>query len=106
MRGEDIAVLSAGTANDPYSNEPVEDWDNPTSRTVRTVAPPEPRPSGEPVQDARNSVTNGWTLYLPAADPITERDRVVVRGEEYPVRGTPAVWANAGVVVQAYRTEG
>ena len=106
MRGEDIAVLSAGTANDPYSNEPVQDWNNPTERTVRTLAPPEPRPSTEPVQDARNAVVNGWTLYLPADDPVTEADRVRVRGEVYPVQGTPAVWGSAGVVVQAYRTEG
>lgn len=106
MRGEQVTVLTAGTVNDPYSGEPVEDWGNPTERTVTTLAPAEPRPSDEPVQDARNAVVNGWTLYLPAGDPITERDRVVVRGEEYPVRGTPAVWADKGVVVQAYRTEG
>lgn len=105
MRGEDIAVLTAGTATDPYSGEPVEDWRNPTERTVHTKAPPEPRPSSEPVQDARNAVVNGWTLYLPAGDPITERDRVRVRGEVYPVQGTPADWGK-GVVVQAYRTEG
>lgn len=105
MRGETITVRTAGTATDPYSNDPVQDWDNPTTRTVRTLAPAEPRPSGEPVQDARNAVTNGWTLYLPPGDPITAYDRVVVRGEEYPVQGTPADWG-VGVVVQAYRTEG
>ena len=105
MRGEHITVLSAGTATDPYSGEPVEDWANPTERAVLCLAPAEPRPSGEPEQDARNAVTNGWTLYLPPGDPITAYDVVRVRGEDYPVQGTPADWG-VGVVVQAYRTEG
>lgn len=105
MRGETVAVLTAGVTTDPYSGEDVQDWDNPSSRDVTTVAPPEPRPSSEPLQDARNSVVNGWTLYLPAGDPITAQDRVRVRGVDYPVQGTPADWG-VGVVVQAYRTEG
>ena len=105
MRGETIAVLTAGTTTDPYSGEPAEDWDNPTERDVTTIAPLEPRPSAEPAQDARNAVTSGWTLYLPAGDPITSRNRVRVRGEVYPVQGQPADWG-VGVVVQAFRTEG
>ena len=103
--GELVSVLSPTTSPDPYSGEPVEDWSTPTERTVRTLAPAEPRPSDEPVQNARNAVTNGWTLYLPAGDPITRHDRVRVRGEVYPVQGTPAAWP-VGVVVQAFRTEG
>lgn len=106
MLREQILVRSPGTGTDPYSGEPVQNWDDPSERTVTMLAPAEPRPSEEPVQDARNAVVNGWTLYLPPGDPITQHDRVVVRGEEYPVRGTPAAWADAGVVVQAYRTEG
>lgn len=105
MNGETITVLTAGTVTDPYSDEAVEDWTTPTEREVTTIAPPEPRPSQEPVQDARNALVNGWTLYLPAGDPITARNRVRVRGEEYPVQGTPADWG-VGVVVQAFRTEG
>jgi hypothetical protein len=105
MLGEDIVVLSATTTTDPYSGEDAEDWTAPAERTVTTVAPPEPRPSDEPVEDVRNALINGWTLYLPAGDPITARNRVVVRGEEYPVQGTPADWP-MGVVVQVFRTEG
>jgi hypothetical protein len=105
MQGESITVLTATTVTDPYSTEDVEDWTSPTERAVVTVAPPEPRPSAEPVQDARNALINGWTLYLPPGDPITARNRVRVRGEVYPVQGTPAVWP-LGVVVQAFRTEG
>jgi hypothetical protein len=105
MRGEEIVVLSATTTTDPYSGEAVEDWTAPTGRYVTTIAPPEPRPSNEPVQDARNALVNGWTLYLPPGDPITARNRVRVRGEDYPVQGTPADWPR-GVVVQAFRTEG
>jgi hypothetical protein len=57
------------------------------------------------VQDARNAVVSGWTLYLPADDPIHERNRVVVRGDTFPVQGVPARWPD-GVVVQAFGTEG
>lgn len=106
MNGETVTVLTAGTATDPYSTAPAEDWSTPTERDVLTVAPAEPRPSDEPVQDARNAVTNGWTLYLPPGDPITRLNRVRVRGQVYPVQGTPSDWAGAGVVVQAFRTEG
>ena len=105
MQGEVVTVLTAGTVSDPYSGEDVESWDAPTERDVTTIAPLEPRPSDEPVQDARNAVTNGWTLYLPAGDPITEKNRVRVRGEVYPVRGTPSDWG-VGVVAQAFKTEG
>lgn len=105
MRGEVVTVLTAGTSTDPYSNTDVEDWTTPTEREVVTVVPPEPRPSDEPVADARNAVISGWTLYLPPGDPITRTDRVRVRGEDYPVQGQPADWP-MGVVVQAYRTTG
>ena len=105
MRGEAVVVLTAGATVDPYSNEPVESWDAPTERQVFTLVPPEPRPSAEPVQDARNAIVSGWTLYLPPGDPITADNRVRVRGEEYPVQGQPADWG-PGVVVQAFRTEG
>lgn len=105
MQGEPVVVLSATTTTDPYSQATVEDWTTPTERAVTTTAPPEPRPSDEPVQNARNALVNGWTLYLPAGDPVSARNRVRVRGEVYPVQGTPADWP-MGVVVQAYRTEG
>lgn len=104
--GETITVLTAGTVTDPYSNETTPSWSvTPTERTVVTLAPPEPRPSQEPVQDARNAVTSGWTLYLPPGDPITSANRVRVRGRVYPVQGVPADWGT-GVVVQAFGTVG
>ena len=102
---ETIAILTAGTVTDPYSGEAVEDWNTPTEVNTTLTAPPEPRPSTEPVQDARNSVTSGWTLYLPAGTAITAKNRVRVRGVVYPVRGEPAVWPK-GVVIQAYGTAG
>lgn len=105
MTGETIAVLTAGSVTDPYSGETAEDWDNPTSRDVTTIAPLEPRPSSEPVQDARNALVSGWTIYLPAGDPITARNRVRVRGAVYPVQGEPADW-HVGIVVQAFGTAG
>lgn len=105
LPGETVTVLSSGTATDPYSAELVESWEDPTEREVVTLAPAEPRPSLEPVQDARNAVVSGWTLYLPAGDPVTAQDRVRVRGQVYPVQGQPADWG-VGVVVQAFKTEG
>lgn len=107
MQGETIVVLTAGTTLDPYSGESVESWDaTPSEREVTTLAPAEPRPSQEPVQNARNALVSGWTLYLPPGDPITAANRVRVRGVVYPVQGQPADWLGSGVVVQAYKTEG
>lgn len=114
MLGELVTVITAGTITDPYSNGPVEAFElqpdqawltEPDERSVTTIAPLEPRPSDEPVEDARNSVTSGWTLYLPAGDPINRKNRVRVRGIEYPVQGEPAAWG-PGVVAQAFHTEG
>ena len=109
MIGETVTVLTADTVTDPYSTEPTEDWTSPAERDVTTIAPLEPRPSGEPEQDARNAVTAGWTLYLPPGDPITRLNRVRVRGAVYPVQGVAADWYSegfGGVVAQAFRTEG
>lgn len=106
MQGETVVVLTAGTTTDPYSDTQVESWDAPTEREVTTVGPVEPRPSSEPVQDARNAVVSGWTLYLPPGDPIAADNRVRVRGVDYPVQGQPADWLGAGVVVQVFKTEG
>jgi hypothetical protein len=111
--GETVTVLTADTTLDPYSNENVPDWTKPpaTSTPVSGVAV-EPRPSGEPLQDARNQVTSGFTLYFPAGTAITAQNRVTVRGTTYGVLGEPAVWKSPftgwapGVVVQVERTEG
>ena len=105
LGGETIAVLTAGTTTNPYSGEDARSWTTPTEREVTTIAPLEPRPSSEPVQDARNALVSGWTLYLPPDDPITRLNRVRVRGKVYPVQGDPADWG-VGLVVQAYGTEG
>lgn len=107
MNSELIYVLTPGTVIDPYSTNPEPSWEvPPTMRAVMTLAPPEPRPATEPVQDARNASTNGWTLYLPMGEVVTAEQRVRVRGEDFPVVGIASVWGDAGVVVQAYRVEG
>lgn len=110
--GETVQVLTAGTTTDPYSDEDeAEDWDNPTPVPVSGVAV-EPRPSGEPLEDARNQVTSGYTLYMPAGTAITTQNRVTVRGETYKVLGEAAEWRSPftgwepGIVVQVERTEG
>lgn len=107
MRTETVVRLRATTTTDPYSNESTaQDWSTPSERQIVTLAPAEPRPSDEPVQNARNAITDGWTLYLPENADITAADRVRVRGEVFAVLGRPAEWMGAGVVVQCGRVEG
>jgi hypothetical protein len=104
--GEEVVVLTAGVTVDPYSGQATPDWTHSTQRSVYTLAPPEPRPSDEPVEDARNAVVSGWTLYLPIGSNVSAYERVRVRGIDYPVQGTPAVWGTKGEVVQAFHKEG
>lgn len=106
MQTETVTRLRAGSSVDPYSTEASEDWSTPTEQDITTLAPAEPRPSSEPVQDARNAVVSGFTLYLPADADVTAADRMVVRGNTYDVLGEPASWLGAGLVVQVGRTEG
>lgn len=109
--GETVTVVTAGTKADPYSGETAPDWDVATFADVAGVAV-EPRPSQEPVQDARNAVVSGFTLYFPAGAAIAADNRVIVRGGTYEVLGEPAVWKSPftgwepGIVVQVERTEG
>lgn len=105
LSGETVTRLRAGTVADPYSNSTVESWSAPAELPITTLVPPEPRPSDEPVQDARNAVTSGWTLYLPSGSDVTANDRMRVRGKVYPVQGEPAEWG-VGMVVQAFGTVG
>ena len=100
---ETVVRLRAATVTDTYSQDP---WETPSELSIRTLAPAEPRPSGEPVQDARNAIVSGFTLYLPEGSDVTSRDRVRVRGRVYNVLGEPAVWTGAGVVVQTEAQEG
>lgn len=104
---ETVTRLRAMAVTDPYSGEATgEDWATPTEEDIITLAPAEPRPSGEPVQNARNAVTDGWTLYLPQDADVTSRDRMRVRGAVHQVLGEPANWLGAGLVVQCERVEG
>lgn len=105
MIGETVVILRAGLVEDPYSGELSPDWSNPTETPVLTVAPPEPRPSGEPLQEARNAVVSGWTLYVPDDTDATSQDRVRVRGIVYGIEGEPASWP-LGKVLQATVTTG
>ena len=106
MRTETVTRLRAGTATDPYSGETVSSWATWSEEDYDTLAPAEPRPSGEPAQDARNAVTSGWTLYLPEGADVTALDRLRVRDVVHSVLGEPAPWLGAGVVVQCERVEG
>lgn len=90
----------------PYSTQATDlSWTTPTELAITTVAPPEPRVSTEPLEDARHSVVVGWTLYLPSGSDVQPDDRMEVRGQDFPVDGEPAEWG-MGLVVQTLRTEG
>lgn len=106
MQTETVTRLRAGTTTDPYSSGTVADWEAATETELTTLAPAEPRPSSEPVLDARNSISSGFTLYLPESTDLTAKDRMRVRGDVYDVLGEPAIWAGAGMVVQVGRMEG
>lgn len=100
---EVVYRLRARQVADTYTEDP---WDLADEEPMQTLAPAEPRPSGEPVQDARNAVTSGYTLYLPESSDVTSKDRMRVRDRTYDVLGEPAVWAGAGMVVQCSAQEG
>ena len=108
--GETVEVLSSSSTTDAYNNT-VEDWTTPTETPVEDVGV-EPRPSTEDNRDARNAVTSGFTLYMPAGSVVTAKNRIRVRGDDYAVDGEPAEWRNPftgwepGLVVQTKRMEG
>lgn len=107
LPGETIQILTAQRSTDPYSGVATDDWTLPPMAVDLPNVLCEPRPVGEPVQDARNSVTSGWTLYCQAVPvPLpTSKNRVKVRGVTYEIDGEPADWRmgewTPGVVIQA-----
>jgi hypothetical protein len=114
--GETVIVLTGTPILDAYSGLPTgTDWTTtpPAEAPVENVLC-EPRPSSEPVQDARNAVTSGYTLYLtegmPAGSTIGPTNRVRVRGIDYDVLGEPSDWRlgswRPGLVVQTQRVAG
>ena len=112
LPGETVVVLTGTPKMDPYSGEQTgTDWTNPSESPVGNVLC-EPRPSGEPVQAARNAVTSGWTLYFQGepTTPPTAQDRIRVRGIDYQVMGEPSDWRlgswRPGIVVQVERVTG
>ena len=111
--GEPVTVLTADTDENAYADEATPTWSKPpVSSVVVLGVGVEPRPSSEPVANARNAVVVGYTLYLPDAAGVTARSRIIVRGNTYEVLGEPAEWRSPftawapGAVVQVQRVEG
>lgn len=106
METETVTRKRGTPTSSPYSGQNTDlSWTSPSTLDIVTVAPSEPRLSAEPLEDARNAVVVGWTLYLPSGSDVTAQDRMTVRGQDYPVEGDPAEWG-MGLVVQTIRTEG
>ena len=112
MSGETVIVLTGTPIVDPYSGATTgTSWATPTQVSVPNVLC-EPRPSGEPVQDARNSVTSGYTLYIrkrPVMPIIAPTNRIRVRGIDHDVLGEVADWhlgQFGGLGIQVQRTAG
>ncbi len=110
--GETVTRLRGTPILDPYSGEVTGlDWSTPIELAIPDTGI-EPRPTSEPVQDARNAVVSGFTLYAPFGVDVTPADRVRVRGTIYDVDGEVAEWRNpftgwsAGSVVQTKRVAG
>lgn len=113
MRGETVVVLTGTPVLDPYSGEPTGvDWESPPVEAPVEDVLCEPRPSAEPVLDARNSTTSGWTLYIrwrPVMPVIVPANRVRVRGVDYDVLGEPSDWrlgSFGGLVIQCQKVSG
>ncbi len=111
--GETVTVLTAGTTTDPYSTEPAEDWDNPTSLDVEGIGVADGG-STEPLQDARDSIESDFDLIWPADAEVTPtaQNRVIVRGLTCTVQGRPFLWSSPltgwtpGLIVKAKLMEG
>lgn len=114
MRGETVIVLTGTPILDAYSGLPTgTDWTTtPPSEVPVDNVLCEPRPSSEPVQDARNAVTSGFTLYVQTRlvmPVIVPTNRVRVRGVDYDVLGEPSDWrmgSFGGLVIQTKRVAG
>lgn len=95
--GETVVRLRAQTRIDPYSQEPVPVWDDPSKPPDELQIPGcafNPGPSGEAVEVGRQPVTTTPTVYGPFGADITAGDRLVVRGRVWLVDGDPALWRN------------
>jgi len=111
MRGEQV-VLTGTPVTDPYSGEQSGiSWATPGEVVVENVLC-EARPSGEPTQDARNSVTSGYTLLIRkrlVMPVIIPANRIRIRGVDHDVLGEDADWrlgGFGGLVIQTQRTAG
>lgn len=65
---------------------------------IQTLCPAEPWSIGQPGEDSRNGLLNGWKLYLPEGADVTARDRMTVRSLTYSVLGEPEAWLGGGLV--------
>lgn len=89
--GESVVVVrSTGGA--------VDDWGDVTpgveSRTTINGCAVAPLKSDESSSADGPRLIDGWTVYAPLGSDITAGDVLEVRGEAYPVDGTPGSWIN------------
>jgi hypothetical protein len=108
VRVETVTILRPGpsTGVDRYGN----DVPGPDTRIDVRGCLVAPRLSGDAVENGRQGVIVGTTVYLPVGTVVAATDRLEVRGEPHLIEGDPGVWLGApgrwGVEVATKRVEG
>ena len=109
MSGETVWHLPRRTGSADAHGNTVWSWPDEVPVAGAKVAPAAGEETGEP---AREAVTVGLKVMLPAGVRIAPVDRMKVRGAIYHVIGEPGVWVNpwtsreTGVQVALERVEG
>lgn len=105
---QSLALLKPTLIDSPYSSEPVQDWDNPTSHDVgfRVSIQPESQSEG-PVE--RPQTITGWVLITPPGTDIPELTAgsklLIGQTLRVDVVGEPARWPNPWVPGKVHHLE-
>lgn len=96
-------------ARDAHGNA-VDGWQAPVTVKAVFIAPGD---MSEPGSANRDSSEIAFTVAFPAGTVLSERDRIVLDGDEYQIDGRPDDWTRgpwphptAGVVAKLRRVEG
>jgi hypothetical protein len=93
VRVETVTILRPGpsTGVDRYGN----DSPGPDTRIDVPGCLVAPRLSGDAVENGRQGVIVGTTVYFPKGTDVRATDRLEVRGEPHVIEGDPGWWPEA-----------